>query len=92
MWSAYFHMGTYKHDEVVVMKMGAYIHGVHILCGYLLPRFYGNMPAEATHNRSFKCVFVYVRVKKGGGGIYSKETSIYSLHKCRCVVQLRAYA
>ena len=37
----YFCMGTYKCDVVVVIKMGAYIHGVLILCGCLLSRFYG---------------------------------------------------
>ena len=37
-WGAYFCMGTYKHDVVVVIKMGAYINGVLILCGCL---FYG---------------------------------------------------
>ena len=34
-------MGAYKRDVVVVIKMGAYIHGVLILCGCLLSRFYG---------------------------------------------------
>ena len=34
---AYFCMGAYKHN---VIKMGAYIHGVLILCGCLLSRFY----------------------------------------------------
>ena len=38
---AYFCMGAYKQDVVVVIKMGAYIHGVLILCGCLLSRFYG---------------------------------------------------
>ena len=37
----YFCMGAYKRDVVVVIKMGAYIHGVLILCGCLLSRFYG---------------------------------------------------
>ena len=32
---------AYKLDVVVVIKMGAYIHGVLILCGCLLSRFYG---------------------------------------------------
>ena len=41
MWGAYFCMGAYKCDVVVVIKMGAYIHGVFILCGCLLSRFYG---------------------------------------------------
>ena len=36
MWGAYFCMGAYKRDVVVVIKMGAYIHGVLILCGCLL--------------------------------------------------------
>ena len=32
-----FHMGAYKRDVVVVIKMGAYIHGVLIFrtCGWL---------------------------------------------------------
>ena len=38
---AYFCMSAYKRDVVVVIKMGAYIHGVLILCGCLLSRFYG---------------------------------------------------
>ena len=40
MWGAYFCMGAYKRDVVVVIKMGTYIHGVLILCGCLLSRFY----------------------------------------------------
>ena len=36
-WSSYFCMGAYKHDAVVVIKMGVYIHGVLILCRCLLP-------------------------------------------------------
>ena len=43
MWGAYFCMGAYKRDVVVVIKMGAYIHGVLILCGCLLSRFYGTV-------------------------------------------------
>ena len=31
MWGAYFCTGVYKHDVVVVTKMGAYIHGVLII-------------------------------------------------------------
>ena len=34
-------MGAYKRDVVVITKMGAYIHGVHIFYGCLLSRFYG---------------------------------------------------
>ena len=40
--SAYFCMGAYKRNVVVVIKMGAYIHGVLISCGSLLSRFIGN--------------------------------------------------
>ena len=36
MWGAYFCMGAYKHDVVVVIKMGAHIHGVLIFYGCLL--------------------------------------------------------
>ena len=39
---AYFCMGAYKRDVIVVIKMGAYIHGVLILCGCLLSQFYGS--------------------------------------------------
>ena len=35
MWGAYFCMGAYKRDVVVVIKMGAYIHEVLISCGCL---------------------------------------------------------
>ena len=35
MWGAYFCMGAYKRDVVAVIKMGAYIHRVLILCGCL---------------------------------------------------------
>ena len=38
MWGAYFCMGAYKHNVVVVIKMGAYIYRVLILCGCLLGR------------------------------------------------------
>ena len=41
MWGAYSCMGANKHDVVVVTKMCAYIHGVLILCGCFLSRFYG---------------------------------------------------
>ena len=36
MWGAYFYMGANKHNVVVVIKMGAYIHGVSILCAWVL--------------------------------------------------------
>ena len=34
-------MGAYKRNVVVVIKIGAYIHGMLILCKCLLSRFYG---------------------------------------------------
>ena len=49
MWGAYFCMGTYKLDVVVVIEIGAYIHGVLILCGCLLSRLYGIV----THKHNF---------------------------------------
>ena len=50
MWDAYFCMGAYRCNVVAEIRMGAYIHGVLILCGCLLSRFYGiivsqNMPS-----------------------------------------------
>ena len=36
MWDAYVRMSAYKCDVVVVIKMGAYIHGVLILCGCII--------------------------------------------------------
>ena len=46
MWSVYFCMGAYKRDVVVVIKMGAYIHGVLIFYGCLITtlalRIYGS--------------------------------------------------
>ena len=50
MWGAYFCMAAYKCDVVVVLKMGAYIHGVLILCGCLLSRFYGNCNPTSLHH------------------------------------------
>ena len=37
---AYYCMGAYKCDMVVVIRMGAYIHEVLILCECLLSWFY----------------------------------------------------
>ena len=54
---AYFCMGVYKHNVVVVIKMGAYIHGVLILCGCLLSQFYGIGEEKLTHPH-----FIYVAV------------------------------
>ena len=34
MRDVYFCMGAYNRDVVVLIKIGAYIHRVHILCGY----------------------------------------------------------
>ena len=39
MWGAYFGVGAYKLDVPVIIKMGAYIHGVLIFYWYLLSRF-----------------------------------------------------
>ena len=39
-WGAYFFLGAYERDVVVVIKTGAHIHGVLVLCGCLLSRFY----------------------------------------------------
>ena len=46
-------MGAYKHDVVVVIKMGAYIHGVLILCGCLLSRFYSIALRTVLRNNDF---------------------------------------
>ena len=52
---AYFCMGAYKRDVVVVIRMGAYIHGVLILCGCLLSRFYGMSFVYYVVHRSIAC-------------------------------------
>ena len=44
---AYFCMGAYKRD-VVVIKMGTYIHRVLILCGCSLSQFYGILIVTGT--------------------------------------------
>ena len=36
MWGAYICMGAYKRNAVVVIKMGAYIHGVPIFVWVLI--------------------------------------------------------
>ena len=52
---AYFCIGAYKRDVVVVIKMGAHNHGVLILCGCLLSRFYGIAESLVFHEGlSFK--------------------------------------
>ena len=58
-WGVYFCMGAYKRDVVVVIKMGAYIYEVLILCGCLLSRFTGfvNFPfLVATSILSSRCL------------------------------------
>ena len=52
---AYFCMGAYKRDVVVVIKMGACIHGMLILCGCLLSRFYGMQRAKL--DMKYKSIF-----------------------------------
>ena len=42
-------MGACKRDVVIVIKMGAYVHGVLIFYGCLLSRFYGIFIAEFSH-------------------------------------------
>ena len=44
---AYFCMGAYKRDVVVVIEMGSYIHRVLILCRCLLSRFYSTAVERA---------------------------------------------
>ena len=39
MWGNYFRMGGYKRDVVVVIKMGAYIHGCLFCVGAYYPDF-----------------------------------------------------
>ena len=41
MWVAYFCMGAYEHNVVVVIKMGAYTHGSLISIGANYPNFTG---------------------------------------------------
>ena len=53
-------MGAYKDNVVVVIKMGAYIHGVLTLCGCLLSRFYGIF----IHKTAPVCKIVLVHIKK----------------------------
>ena len=44
MWYAYFCMGAYKHNVVLVIKIGHYIHGVLVLCGCLVTEVGGGLP------------------------------------------------
>ena len=41
MWGAYFCIGAYKRDVVVVIKMGAYIHGFLFSMGAYYARLFG---------------------------------------------------
>ena len=52
MWGAYFCMGAYKRDVVVVIKTGAYVHGVLILC--VLSRFY-SIHLGTSYLHSYAC-------------------------------------
>ena len=80
MWGAYFCMGAHKHDEVVVMKMGAYIHGVLILCGCLLSRFYGTMPAEATQQIIQVCICLCKSKERGRGHLLQRDIYILAVY------------
>ena len=48
MWGAYFCMGAYKHDVVVVIKMSAYIQGVLIIP---ISRYLGNIIIKTKSQR-----------------------------------------
>ena len=39
MWGVYFHMGAYKHDEIVVIKMGVYSWGAYIVQVLIIPAY-----------------------------------------------------
>ena len=41
MWGAYFCMGAYKSDVVVIIQMDAYIHGVYFVWVTILFLWYG---------------------------------------------------
>ena len=75
-------MGAYKCDVVVVIKMGGYIHGVLILCGCLLSRFYSITKAGVA----------IVKVQTGCGGILLMSTSVRNIMETplytRCVNEL----
>ena len=53
---AYFCVVAYRRDVVVVIKMGAYIYGVLILCGCLLSRFYSNHLVNSISHRCLSFV------------------------------------
>ena len=57
MWGAYFCMGAYKRDVVVVIKMGAYIHGVLIIpiLRYSISMFLGFPTNRSSHLSSVGC-------------------------------------
>ena len=54
---AYFWMGAYKRDVVVVIKMGAYIHGVLILWGAYYPDFTVDLVLEDEYCATFQQYF-----------------------------------
>ena len=51
MWGVYFHMGAYKHDEVVVIKMGVYSWGAYFVWA---GAYYPNLQQNYTHNCSYR--------------------------------------
>ena len=53
MWGAYVCIGAYERDVVVVIKMGAYIHGCLFCVGVYYPNF-----TVFTHNLASKCLSV----------------------------------
>ena len=52
MWGAYFCMGAYKRDGVVVIKMNAYIHGCLLCVGAYYPDF------TVDHTKSYTSIAV----------------------------------
>ena len=54
MWGTYFCMGAYKRDVVVVIQMGAYIHGVLFCVSAYYPNF--TIGSICIRNKIVECV------------------------------------
>ena len=63
-------MGAYKRNVVVVIKIGAYIHGMLILCKCLLSRFYGILKILQKVMRPWQCM---CKQLGGSSGMLFKE-------------------
>ena len=86
-------MGAYKHDVVVVIKMGAYIHGVLILCGCLLSRFYGIILAAVVVYTSVAVVCTDTKRRDKGKTIrHSAKHHYPSSSRHLCVVILSVHS